>query len=243
MSRKLKTLLMSSVMASTVTLSGCAQMLNLSDMMWTGTKNFTVKSGQKIASVLRPRAKREEPVFVFNERGEAVPQQGVETYTPTYTSDPYASPYASNGYSSQPYSYGGQDAYTSGTYSAPSSTYGASTYQSGTNYYGDASYNHNYTPGQSTGETYYYGPQSPQPVEVEQSYADNRFLPDMSYVKLSGQTSISDWQSCQAQAGGYIEPEGHGYKIRSDFDYCMRVNGYLPEREAIQYMDANTLLP
>ena len=66
-------------------------------------------------------------------------------------------------------------------------------------------------------------------------------MPNLSYVKLSGGTSISDWQSCQSEAGGYIQPAQNGFTIRPDFDYCMRVKGYIPEGEALEFIDSEFL--
>lgn len=276
MSRKFKRLALTALLASSVTVSGCAQMMNFSDKVWSGTKNFTVNSGKKVATLLRPRAEREEPVFVFNERGEQVdPQAQPRVYDTgpslreqyvidnTYNNQPVtasqgavqtapaaygASTYYGSGYETVPSpAPSSNDTYTTSSYSGSYSggyTGGSYTYQAAPDYNYQPYDNAQYSAGEPTGQTYYYGPQSVQPEEPQQNYAHNNYsspLPDLSYVKLSGTTSIYDWQSCQAQAGGYIEPEGTGFKIRSDFDYCMRMNGYVPEREAIQFMDAQTL--
>ena len=54
----------------------------------------------------------------------------------------------------------------------------------------------------------------------------------LSYVKIGGGSRMSDWQSCETQAGGYFRMGQTGFTVEPAFDTCMRGLGYITEDEA-----------
>ena len=54
----------------------------------------------------------------------------------------------------------------------------------------------------------------------------------LSYVKMGGESQISDWQACEKQAGQYFQTTATGFIVDPAFDQCMRASGYKPEAEA-----------
>ena len=150
---------------STLSLSGCAQMMNLGDLIWTESKYAVNKVVTPVKMALRGKQSYKEPVFAGHE------------------TDPVYMPYS------------------------------------------------DYAP-RRTINTPQYAPPPPPPQS-----ADMGSMPNLSYVKMGGGTSISDWQNCQSMAGSYVTPNGSGFMITPAFDDCMRVIGYIPEGEALAMMD------
>ena len=204
----MKRLTITCLALAAVNLSGCAQIMNIGDAVWGETKQITTGSKNKLLSLLRPRAERQDPVF---EAQPANTEQYAAYDAPSYVSGltpidlemyEFVSelpPLPIRKYVSHSvieiYSLPSQDPYQLA--GAPEPRYIVS---------------------------------QPEPE-----------LPDLSYVKVAGQTSAIDWQNCQNLAGGYITADDNGFKVRPDFDQCMRVNGYIPEREALQFMASQTL--
>jgi len=54
----------------------------------------------------------------------------------------------------------------------------------------------------------------------------------VSYVKVDGTLSMSDWMACEQRTGGAFIVTRSGTTVASDFDSCMRERGYVPESEA-----------
>jgi len=157
---------------STLSLSGCAQIMNFGDMMWTESKYVVNKVVSPVKMALRGKQTYNEPVFASHD------------LDPVYTS-------------STPY--------------APSSA-------------------------QTSGRTIPTPRTAPMPPPPQS--ADMGGMPNLSYVKMGGGTSISDWQNCQSMAGSYVTPNGAGFMITPGFDNCMRGKGYIPEDEALAMMDS-----
>ena len=158
---------------STLSLSGCAQMMNFGDLMWTESKHAVSKVFTPVKMALRGKQSYNEPVFASHE------------LDPIYAS-----------------------------YPAHPTQYSAQAQQRVIN-----------TP------RYAPPPALPQSAEIGD-------MPNLSYVKMGGGTSISDWQECQNMAGSYITPQGAGFMITPAFDGCMRAKGYIPEDEALAAMDS-----
>lgn len=204
----LKPLLMCGLVMSALGLSGCAQMMNLGDLIWTESKHATVKTSHKVMAMLRPKAPRAEPVFVHN---DVSAYEAQSQYTPP-------SLRGQNVQDSQPIAIefyqrpqeGVQTASAAQTTPRPIST-----------------------PRPSPVSAPFQGSET----QLALAPASEMDMPDMAYVKLSGSTSISDWQSCQAEAGSYIQPRGAGFIVHPNFDDCMRARGYIPEREALVFME------
>ena len=153
---------------STLSLSGCAQMMNFGDLMWTESKYAVSKVLTPVKMALRGKQSYNEPVFASHE------------LDPDY-----------------------------GSYPA--------------------------SPQRRVVNTPQVAPLPPLPQS-----ADMGGMPNLSYVKMGGGTSISDWQDCQNTAGSYITPNGAGFMITPAFDGCMRAKGYIPEDEALAAMDSQT---
>lgn len=153
---------------STVSLSGCAQMMNLGDMMWTESKHAVNKVVTPVKMALRGKQNYNAPVFAAHDL------------------DPIYSPYS--------------------VYPAQTSRRIVNTPQI-----------------------------APPPPPMQNAEAGG--MPNLSYVKMGGGTSITDWQNCQNMAGSYVTPHGAGFMITPGFDQCMRGKGYIPEDEALSMMD------
>ena len=69
-------------------------------------------------------------------------------------------------------------------------------------------------------------------AEQDWESANQEIGEDLSYVKIGGGSKISDWQSCEGQAGSYFLTTATGFLVAPEFDSCMRSKGYKPEAEA-----------
>lgn len=191
---------------ATLGLGGCAQIMNFGDLMWSETKHATYKTSHKVMAMLRPKAKRAEPVFVYTQPQRAQSRSYPQAPALRGQTSPQYRAYEARSYETRPYNSAPLYASAPRAAATPSAQY--------------------------------------QSRDVEPALAgapETSGMPDMSYVKMSGSTSISDWQSCQAQAGSYIQPQGAGFVIHPNFDGCMRQRGYIPEREALVFMERQAL--
>ncbi len=264
----MKRLTVSCLAICAVNLSGCAQIVNFGDILWSETKSRTLSGTDKLMAALRPRSERKEPIFItdpviaeyetvhtpaFNNktaidvvnRGHASlqprPINGLEPL-PAYPDERPAHTQLAHAQAiqTQPILAGGpaeayniyknipaQTSYSQPVSTRPIITQPAPTYSNQPN------------------TQYSYANTASHPVtsaaQIAQMPAISQELPDLSYVKLSGRISADDWQDCEAQAGGYILADNAGFRLRPDFDYCMRAKGYVPESEAVSFMEAQLL--
>ncbi len=57
----------------------------------------------------------------------------------------------------------------------------------------------------------------------------------LSYVRLNGESRMSDWQACEALHNGYWRIDAAGGRIDPGFEVCMRNKGYVRESELAMY--------
>lgn len=213
----MKHLTVSCLALCAINLSGCAQIANFGDMIWSETKSLTLTSKNKLMAALRPRSERADPVFV----NDSAIAEYETVHTPLAEINP-AQPYAEaiSQYTPQP-----ESVETTNSSNRPYDSY------------------HAHADIQPIKNTQYSYTDVAQPPFMGSQTASDLYeeLPDLSYVKLTGSPTAIDWKDCQAQAGGYIIADHTGFRVRPDFDYCMRVKGYVPEREAARFLEIQAL--
>lgn len=60
---------------------------------------------------------------------------------------------------------------------------------------------------------------------------DSLDISGTSFVKIGGGSNMQDWMNCEVESGGYMTWENDEYVISQDFEICMRMNGYVLEKE------------
>ena len=214
---------------SLLSLGGCAQLQNLGQSMWSGTKYVSNVSTHKALSLLRPAPKQIErfetnavptqtsdPLVADFMRRYAVP---IVEHTPTFVAMNHT---RENGV--HMYRPGAQN----------TSNYIQITPRTSTPIY-QASQNRAATTPLRPSSSPKFRTQKPERLAGG--------LPSMptattaSYVKTSGGANMADWQNCQANAGDIYIAAGNSYSINPAFDTCMRSKGYLLEGEAVRALE------
>lgn len=57
----------------------------------------------------------------------------------------------------------------------------------------------------------------------------------LSYVRLNGESRMSDWENCERLHNGYWRIDAAGGRIDPGFEVCMRNKGYVRESELAMY--------
>ncbi len=216
---------------SLLSLGGCAQMHNWGQSMWTGTKNLSATSSQKITSILRPAPKQTER-FETARRPAPMPDTLVADFmrryavpitedTPTFVAMNRTRENGVHIY--RP----GSQARANYTQITPQAITPAPIYQ--------APQSRAITPSLRPSSAPDFMPKNPKQLAGGLPSASTAAI--ASYVKTSGGASMADWQACQTDAGDIYLASGNSYSINPNFDHCMRAKGYLPESEAVQDME------
>ncbi|WP_409432486.1 hypothetical protein ACJ3XI_09785 [Litorimonas sp. RW-G-Af-16] len=72
----------------------------------------------------------------------------------------------------------------------------------------------------------------PAPVQTYVMASDPR---DVSFVRLNGESDVSDWRSCEMLHKGYLFTDETSLMLNPEFEVCMRNRGYVVEAEVAQY--------
>ncbi len=79
-------------------------------------------------------------------------------------------------------------------------------------------------------DRYYTQGTTPEPVRAATAPADS-----LAFVKLNGDSSMADWQTCENLNLGYWLIDAAGGRIDPKFESCMRNKGYVLESELALY--------
>lgn len=60
---------------------------------------------------------------------------------------------------------------------------------------------------------------------------DSLDVSDISFIKIGGGSDMQDWMNCEAEVGGYMSWENGENVVSQDFEICMRMNGYILEKD------------
>jgi len=69
----------------------------------------------------------------------------------------------------------------------------------------------------------------PRTAYVAPAFADPR---DTQFVKLNGESELSDWQNCETLNRGYLFISEYDFRLDPGFEVCMRNKGYVFTTEA-----------
>lgn len=135
--------------------------------------------------------------------------------------------------------------YSGTTYSGP--TYSGPTY-SGTTSTGTVTYPTSYSSSTYPASTYAASsaPYASRTVATGQFYGVDEATDaiqtaaiappeSLSYVRLNGESRMSDWENCERLHNGYWRIDAAGGRIDPGFEVCMRNKGYVRESELALY--------
>lgn len=215
------------LIGAALSLSACSTLNSVAGSVWNGTENIASKAGNSVASLFRSAPKHDTgAAFLLSHGDETLNTQKLAARVAGERGGYYA---VQRGTAAQaPVIYRSDTDRLRGL-SAPSHSQlrgpykGYQSYERGASFERPIQLNWQESAQESAAPRSSFSQRPSSPVTQDGA---------LSYVKIGGGSTMAEWQSCEAQAGGYFVPSAGGFTVMPAFDRCMRGHGYITEAEA-----------